>query len=173
MDPSGPFVIQLTTLEEGESRREFEGTQAELGLDPQTTRIQGPVTLRATLYRRGLRVEIQGRLLGHLEMSCDRCLATVAARIDVPIRVFAERRETRDRRPAQEVREDDLGIVYHDGRFVDLTEEVRQEILVHVPWHALCREGCLGLCPRCGADLNTTPCACVSRGPGAPEREPT
>jgi uncharacterized protein len=51
-------------------------------------------------------------------------------------------------------------MVYHDGQNLELTEDVRQTVLVEIPWHPLCREDCRGLCPRCGVDRNATECGC-------------
>jgi uncharacterized protein len=53
-----------------------------------------------------------------------------------------------------------LGMVYHDGQIIDLTDEVRQSLLVEIPWHPQCRDDCRGLCPRCGANRNVTECGC-------------
>ncbi len=47
--------------------------------------------------------------------------------------------------------------------FVDLTPELRQGIMLTLPSHPLCRTECLGLCARCGADLNRGPCGCPPR----------
>ena len=44
--------------------------------------------------------------------------------------------------------------------FVDLTDNIREDILLQLPQRALCRENCRGLCPRCGVDLNKTACQC-------------
>jgi len=49
---------------------------------------------------------------------------------------------------------------------IDLTEAVREELLLAVPQYVVCRDDCRGLCPRCGADLNAGPCGC------APETDP-
>jgi len=43
---------------------------------------------------------------------------------------------------------------------LDLTEAVRQYRLTAEPMQPLCRPNCLGLCPRCGYDLNQGPCGC-------------
>ena len=37
-----------------------------------------------------------------------------------------------------------------------------------LPVQPLCREACAGLCPRCGADRNTAPCACSKVRPESP-----
>ncbi|MSQ40664.1 MAG: DUF177 domain-containing protein [Dehalococcoidia bacterium] len=41
-----------------------------------------------------------------------------------------------------------------------LDEAFRQYLLTSLPMQPLCREGCLGLCPRCGADRNRAACTC-------------
>ena len=43
---------------------------------------------------------------------------------------------------------------------IDLTDDVREDILLSLPTRFKCSENCRGLCPGCGADLNTEPCRC-------------
>ncbi len=45
---------------------------------------------------------------------------------------------------------------------VDLDEDIRQEVLLNLPPRVLCKEDCKGICPGCGADLNTERCRCAS-----------
>ena len=52
---------------------------------------------------------------------------------------------------------------------VDLTDVVREEMLLAVPRFVECRPDCRGLCPRCGANLNEGPCDCPLRSD--PRRE--
>lgn len=163
-EPVGPFVLLLPELKQGENHLERVGHGADLALDPDHIRLVGPATLRAVAYRADEHVEVQGTVAAEVDLSCDRCLARFRRVLEAGLRVYAERRDSRDRRPPEEVREDDLGIVYHDGRFVDLTDDVRQVLLVELPWHTVCRDECRGLCPRCGADLNEGPCRCGERG---------
>lgn len=162
-EPTGPFVLQVRELEQGENRLERVGNGIDLALDPDHIRLAGSVVLRAVAYRAGDHIDVQGTVSAPVELVCDRCLAPIQRNLQAGVRVFAERREHRDRRPLEEVREDDLGIVYHDGRFVDLTDDVRQVLLVELPWRSVCRDDCRGLCPRCGADLNEGPCRCGER----------
>ena len=46
------------------------------------------------------------------------------------------------------------------GTTVDLTDDLREDILMSIPQQFLCREDCQGLCPHCGKNLNEGPCAC-------------
>ncbi len=43
---------------------------------------------------------------------------------------------------------------------VDITEDLREDILLHVSGFALCGEDCKGICSQCGANLNHGPCQC-------------
>jgi DUF177 domain-containing protein len=47
-----------------------------------------------------------------------------------------------------------------EHHLVDLTEAVRQNVLLAIPMVTLCREDCAGLCSQCGHDLNLGPCEC-------------
>ncbi|MBP5674668.1 MAG: DUF177 domain-containing protein [Victivallales bacterium] len=46
------------------------------------------------------------------------------------------------------------------GTVVDLTDDVREDILLVFPQSCLCSEDCRGLCPVCGANLNDGDCGC-------------
>lgn len=43
---------------------------------------------------------------------------------------------------------------------VDITEDLREAIILSLPRFPLCDEACKGLCPTCGKDLNEGPCGC-------------
>ena len=44
--------------------------------------------------------------------------------------------------------------------YIDLGEEIRQEIILANPAKVLCSKGCKGICPKCGANLNKEQCKC-------------
>ncbi len=50
-----------------------------------------------------------------------------------------------------------------DHHTLDLTESVRQSVLLTVPMNPLCQTDCPGLCPECGINLNEASCDCVTR----------
>ena len=45
---------------------------------------------------------------------------------------------------------------------VDITEDMREDFLLHIPGFPVCSEECKGLCAQCGANLNKGVCACTS-----------
>jgi uncharacterized protein len=112
--------------------------------------------------RNGERITIRGRVRGAAWLECVRCLRGFETSFDAPIEVFAERSGTGSRRDEDELERDEY-MMFHDGRKLDLSEQVREALLLELPIAPHCREDCEGLCPRCGADLNDGPCACQNR----------
>jgi uncharacterized protein len=51
-------------------------------------------------------------------------------------------------------------IYFIDEGWLDLRKPLREQILLAMPMHLLCRPDCKGLCPNCGQNLNEGPCQC-------------
>jgi len=51
---------------------------------------------------------------------------------------------------------------------VDLTDLIRQDIVIQQPLQPLCRPDCPGLCQQCGLELQTGACACSDAPDDAP-----
>lgn len=47
-----------------------------------------------------------------------------------------------------------------ETEYIDLGEEIRQEILLANPSRILCKDDCKGMCPGCGVNLNVEKCKC-------------
>jgi uncharacterized protein len=43
---------------------------------------------------------------------------------------------------------------------VDITEDIREALILSLPHFPLCDDACKGLCSQCGKDLNDGPCEC-------------
>jgi uncharacterized protein len=48
---------------------------------------------------------------------------------------------------------------------IDLTEGIREDIMLRLPLKNLCSQDCKGLCPQCGKDLNEGACGCEPTRP--------
>lgn len=51
---------------------------------------------------------------------------------------------------------------------LDVTEDIREDLLLAVPPNPICDEDCLGLCLKCGGNRNLKPCKCHEKKPGNP-----
>ncbi len=133
-----------------------------LPLDDQDIRLTEPAEVRGRIKRSGKEVELRGELHAKIEAACSRCLQPV----ELPIQAeFAERFVPAVSWRAEEqheLREEDLNLAVFDGEAIELNDLVREEILLAMPSHVLCRDDCKGLCPICGIDRNTGSCRCES-----------
>ena len=57
-----------------------------------------------------------------------------------------------------EEQEEDDAFTIDNVHQMDMSEPIRQALLVALPMRPLCRENCRGLCPVCGANRNNTDC---------------
>ncbi len=62
----------------------------------------------------------------------------------------------------RDAEDDDSDIVPFDGETIDLTELIRDILIINEPSQVLCQDDCKGLCVHCGANLNVSPCSCES-----------
>jgi uncharacterized protein len=53
------------------------------------------------------------------------------------------------------------------GDELDISGELREDILIALPSKYLCSETCAGLCTHCGANLNTDKCSCSDNAPSS------
>lgn len=166
--PAQPFLVSMATLEEGANPVRLEGSAEDAGIAPADAALEGSIVLEGFLYRSESQVELQARVHAVSLQVCDRCVAPVRHPIDAAVRLLCEKRGERDRRSDAESRAEDSGLLYHDGRTLDLREEIREAVLLEVPWHPLCSPDCRGLCPSCGKNRNEGDCVCPPRRGAGP-----
>ncbi len=107
--------------------------------------VAGPMTVRGTATGTADGVMVKFEASAEAELSCTRCLTTWPEKLDV---VGEQHFRT-------EPDEDGYAIV--DGE-IDVAAPAKDELALSIPATPLCQDGCLGLCPTCGTDLNREPC---------------
>ncbi len=155
-----PFVIPLATLREGVNRLELTGSPEDVDIPKGEVELVGEIGFRGILIRSEARVEVQATVRARVRQLCDRCVAPVETSIEVPSRLFCDRRGSIEIESRSEGSAEEPGLMYHDGRTLDLRDQIRELVLLEVPWHPLCSPECKGLCPQCGKDRNHVDCGC-------------
>jgi uncharacterized protein len=152
-------VAQLLKSAAGASR-EYDLEEDITGIDKDIDIVK-PLLGKVKFLRTGDGILVTGRLQTEVSLPCRRCLAPVV----VPVVVDLEEqfRPSIDlisgqAVPMQEGEEDATRTDAH--HMLDLTEVVRQNLLLTLPVGALCSPQCRGLCPSCGANLNEGLCDC-------------
>ncbi len=140
--------------------REYElhDPRLELDGDVAASELEG----RARLLRIGSGILATGDVSGEVNLECARCLVPIHRRVEAHIE--EEYRPTVDLRTgapmdgALEGEEEEDFFRISSDHLLNLTEAIRQNLLVSLPMNPLCKPDCAGLCPVCGADLNVENC---------------
>lgn len=124
---------------------------AELELRPDELDLDGSVSLEGYISNVGDVLVLEAVMTARVRRSCGRCLRdfTADARAEVMEKYFPAR--------AENVGQD--AFVY-DSDIIDITEPLREGLLLAEPIQALCSLECKGLCSVCGADINDGDCGC-------------
>ena len=83
---------------------------------------------------------IIGRVFSTIRCQCDRCLSNFDK--------FLENPDVCHYLP------------FSEDKTIDLTDEIREDMLIVFPQKVLCSKDCRGLCRFCGQNLNQKQCSC-------------
>jgi uncharacterized protein len=126
----------------------FDAPSVRVADDLLVSRLFGSITLTRT--PQGLYAN--GRLRATTQCECARCLTEFEQPVSSRLaELFIY--------PPENAPEGALTV--GDDVHLDLAPLVREDMLLAVPMHALCRPNCNGLCPQCGQNWNDGPCTCT------------
>jgi uncharacterized protein len=139
-------------------RYEFEEPPYEIDRGVQAAE---PVVGEVKLSRTNRGIFVDARIATRVRQECSRCLEDVTS--PVVTRFTEEYFPTVDLRTGQPLSrpEGEDGFMLTEAHELDLTEPVRQAVLLAQPMKPLCRHDCRGLCPSCGQNLNLGQCGCA------------
>lgn len=168
--------LHLADIPEEGLRLECVVQPDELTLEPGDAQVQRELVLSAEIVKADNGVNVGGVLAGTFLRQCVRCLKEYEDPTTLSFAVEYRRKQdhggkeeiTRrhDRSSAggvvgtTDVPEQDDEVYPLVGDRLDLAEMLREQVILATPIQPLCHEGCLGLCPTCGQDLNERRCGC-------------
>ena len=137
------MLIEIPKLSPDGEQIAGEEPAALLGLGPQDTiEAEGPVRCDFFVQLVGRELVVQGQVTVELAVTCRRCAEIYSTRLTI-----SDFLRTSEIQAGQEA--------------VDLTDDIREEVLLNLPHYPVCRSDCKGLCPQCGHNLNNGPCNCT------------
>lgn len=135
------------------------------------------VAIEGRAYRAAADLLIEGRIHGEVELVCSRCLNRFRAPIRESFRLVLEpagNRVPADPEAAAALASDGLYLGdeaetgWFRGHTLQLDRFIGELLSLALPMQPVCRESCLGLCPRCGVDRNLESCNCAESRPESP-----
>ncbi len=107
----------------------------------------GPLVIEGEARRVDEGIFLDGTYRLPLSIACDRCLKPVADVVTGQINMLLEENGETWKKAFK-------------GEKLNLASLLYEDLLLGMPSKVLCDEGCQGLCPVCGTDLNASTCDC-------------
>lgn len=105
-------------------------------------------------------VSLRVKVKTAMDMECSRCLEPVTAPVVAEFTCTFVPAGSKIGEGDPSRLDEDLDVGYYQDDIIDLEPQVLEQVVLQVPFKPLCREDCKGLCPHCGANLNTDACQC-------------
>jgi uncharacterized protein len=143
------FSLRNTKLRSGEQfvdTKDVELEPLDLGgqrYDPVPSTVPATLTITKASTGTVFELDFNARLHG----PCYRCLGDAVLELPFHLREYE----------ANNPESEDLTTPYVVDVRLDLSAWARDAVVLSLPDQILCRDGCAGLCPTCGKDLNAEP----------------
>jgi len=110
-------------------------------------------------------IRVRGHLAVTMRCDCNRCLEPAEFPIDSSFDLFYRpAEEAGDKAEAEvEIDEGEAEIAFYEGGGIELTDVLREHVLLSMPMQRLCRAECQGMCPICGQNRNLINCGCEAK----------
>lgn len=120
-----------------------------------------PLVVDLTVYKEYDHIRVKGVLAVTVRQHCSRCLSEYEATLHPAFTMFYTKADhTPQDEEELELTDEDLVSVAFTGDEIDFSQEIAEQVVMELPYKPLCAEECLGLCVKCGADLNVGDCGC-------------
>jgi uncharacterized protein len=156
LDPRAPLVLDTRDLpRRAGAMRTIKRTvpaPADLGLPLISVPAGADLHLDLRLESVTEGVLVSGTVTGEVAGECGRCLRPVRDTLTVTLQELYAYEHSATDETAEE------GEVYRlQGDLLDLEPALRDEVVLALPNHPVCREYCPGLCPECGVPRDELP----------------
>ena len=135
----------------------------QLEIDQGGLSVKVDITVNGSLNRIDDDVYLKGAVMTSVVASCSRCLDTLSYPVDSDLKSHFVRSNDRSiSKRDVELHASDIDAEVYENQQIDLTQSIRDSILLAVPVICLCEKNCKGICSQCGKNLNQGLCKCVN-----------
>jgi len=113
-----------------------------------------PVEIFLEIKKISDEIELSGKVKTKLRLECSKCLEKVILDIENNIKcTYVFEKEEYFNKKTEHLNALD-NVIYYNSNIINLTERIIEAIILSIPETPLCNEGCKGLCPICGKNIN-------------------
>jgi len=149
--------IALKDIRDGLSTLDITCGVEETGLEAEGVCFTDPVTASLKLFRQDDKVFVKAELSVVMELECARCLSPVHRQLTG---TFENQYQYQPLLNTPQRLMDDIGIRYYSEDYIDLSDDIKEGLILEIPARIICSDNCKGLCPHCGQNLNQRECDC-------------
>jgi uncharacterized protein len=150
--------VDFRQIEPEGSELTFSESAEDLDLTAEGIEFPEPIEAELTATKTGDEIIVQGLLSTVAGMDCSRCLEHFEMPVSSKLQFVVQLLEIS---APQDSDDEDFVILPKTIQEYDLSERVREAVLLELPLKPLCIESCLGLCSLCGTNLNESECDCT------------
>lgn len=136
----------------------FSEISQDLELNAEGFEFPEAIEVSLTATNSGDEIIIQGRSSTVVEMECSRCLDIFEETMNTKFQFVIQLLDIKE---PQTSNDDDFVILPKTSGEYDISDRIRESILLELPLKPLCSDSCKGLCPMCGVNLNEAECECT------------
>ncbi len=136
--------IGISSLNEGSQVIELKSDENELLLDKGT--LSGPLDIKLELFKTSNQLDLKAHLSGVLLLGCDRCLDEFQMKFTSDFELVFVQKSPRE----EEINEDYIRTYSPHMRTIDITNDIKEAVLLTVPMKKLPGEKPDGSCSWCG-----------------------
>lgn len=115
----------------------------EIGLSDDSFKCLTPLQIKARIEKAIDAILVKAQVEAEYEVPCARCLEPIRAERCDQYDLYFE--------------------ITPETEFIDLSEDLRQELVITLTEISLCQPDCRGICPGCGINLNKNECDCSQK----------
>lgn len=154
------MIVDLITIKDAALPFDFQIAPGEINLESEEAKITGATRAQGTIKRGIVQTDVEGEIATEIEVECTRCLQPVKKTLEFPFKAAFVTPDFYTQEKETEINADDLEVAVFEGDKIDLSELVREQVLLNLPEQIFCQKDCQGLCAKCGANRNLLNCNC-------------
>lgn len=139
-----------------------------MDISPSDLILNDDVHIDAMIRRDGEIFFVDGNIKTVLQLTCSRCAEDFPYIVDTFFHCHEEPLSMANSDIDVSLRKTDMDVDHYASEEVDINRLFKEQLMLAVPVHPLCKPECLGLCPKCGQNLNVKRCDCPLEEPANP-----